>query len=141
MRRAACARSTMPSPVRAISSRMRRAGFMVMAGSQRNIHSAEAMNHERLDLLARATRVLTFRATMTSPAGAAGAPEGRESLQDAYRLCETIAREHYENFPVASRFLSATARPALSAVYAFPRQADDFADEGYGPGGPSRDVC
>jgi hydroxysqualene synthase len=49
---------------------------------------------------------------------------------DAYEHCERIAREHYENFPVASRLLPAAMRPHVAAVYAFARAADDFADEG-----------
>ena len=48
----------------------------------------------------------------------------------AYAHCERIAREHYENFPVASRLLPADMRPHVAAVYAFARSADDFADEG-----------
>lgn len=39
-------------------------------------------------------------------------------------------RDHYENFPVASRLLPAPLRPAIAAIYAFARTADDFADEG-----------
>src|SRR5690349_19602461 len=50
------------------------------------------------------------------------------SLLDAYRVCEDIARTHYENFPVASRFIPAERRIALTAIYAFARQADDVAD-------------
>ncbi|MDB5838834.1 MAG: phytoene synthase [Herminiimonas sp.] len=38
--------------------------------------------------------------------------------------------EHYENFPVASILLPARLRPAVEAVYAFARSADDLADEG-----------
>jgi squalene synthase HpnC len=68
---------------------------------------------------------------------ASASPGAAESVEAGYRRCETIARAHYENFPVASRFLSREARRSLAAVYAFARQADDFADEGYGPGGPS----
>lgn len=51
-------------------------------------------------------------------------------LASAYAHCERIAREHYENFPVASRLLPAAMRPHVAAVYAFARAADDFADEG-----------
>ena len=39
-------------------------------------------------------------------------------------------RDHYENFPVASLLLPARLRPAVAAIYAFARSADDFADEG-----------
>src|SRR5439155_388562 len=49
-------------------------------------------------------------------------------LHEAYRTCEEIARAHYENFPVASRFLPTDRRIALAAIYAFARQADDIAD-------------
>jgi squalene synthase HpnC len=38
--------------------------------------------------------------------------------------------EHYENFPVASILLPARLRPAVEAIYAFARSADDLADEG-----------
>jgi squalene synthase HpnC len=37
---------------------------------------------------------------------------------------------HYENFPVASWLMPAHLRPAIRAIYAFARTADDFADEG-----------
>jgi squalene synthase HpnC len=48
----------------------------------------------------------------------------------AYARCLFLARQHYENFPVASRLLPAAARPHVAAIYAFARIADDFADEG-----------
>ncbi len=51
-------------------------------------------------------------------------------LDRAYATCARLAREHYENFPVASRLLPARMRPHVAAVYAFARIADDFADEG-----------
>ena len=51
-------------------------------------------------------------------------------LDEAYATCARIAREHYENFPVASRLLPRRMRPHVAAVYAFARAADDFADEG-----------
>lgn len=38
--------------------------------------------------------------------------------------------EHYENFPVASILMPAHLRPAVEAIYAFARRADDIADEG-----------
>jgi squalene synthase HpnC len=52
------------------------------------------------------------------------------ALVPAYEHCQRIARDHYENFPVASRLLPAAMRPHVAAVYAFARAADDFADEG-----------
>jgi squalene synthase HpnC len=53
-----------------------------------------------------------------------------ESVAQAYRHCEQLARSHYENFPVASLFLPKDKRPFLWSIYAFARTADDFADEG-----------
>jgi squalene synthase HpnC len=40
---------------------------------------------------------------------------------------------HYENFPVASVLLPARLRRPVQLIYAFARQADDFADEGDWP--------
>lgn len=42
---------------------------------------------------------------------------------------ERLAREHPENFPVASWLLPATLRRHVAVIYAFARTADDFADE------------
>src|SRR5947208_16881918 len=50
-------------------------------------------------------------------------------IRAAYAECRKLARRHYENFPVASRLVPRAKRDALSAVYAFARGADDFADE------------
>jgi squalene synthase HpnC len=55
---------------------------------------------------------------------------GSERVARAYAACEALARDHYENFPVASRLLPAPMRPHVAAVYAFARVADDIADEG-----------
>ncbi len=49
--------------------------------------------------------------------------------REAFAYCQRLAREHYENFPVASRFLPPRLRPHVAAIYAFARTADDFADE------------
>ena len=57
-------------------------------------------------------------------------PRDEGTLADAYGLCERIARDHYENFPVASLLLPRRMRRHVAAVYAFARTADDFADEG-----------
>jgi len=51
-------------------------------------------------------------------------------LAHAYQHCLDIAQNHYENFPTASRLLAARLRPAVAAIYAFARHADDLADEG-----------
>jgi phytoene synthase len=50
-------------------------------------------------------------------------------LERAYRFCAGFARRHYENFPVASLLVPRRMRPAIAAIYAFARRADDFADE------------
>jgi phytoene synthase len=55
-------------------------------------------------------------------------------LERAYAHCDRLARNHYENFPVASRLLPRPMRPHIAAIYAFARRADDFADE------PGRDA-
>ncbi len=75
--------------------------------------------------------------TATGRAGPSGAGPSPD-LEEAYGVCERIVRGHYENFPVASLFMPKASRRALAAVYAFARRADDYADEGYGPGGPTQ---
>lgn len=56
------------------------------------------------------------------------------SLEQAYQHCRQVAAGHYENFPVASRLLPRRLRNPVAVIYAFARQADDFADEGdYSP--------
>lgn len=52
-------------------------------------------------------------------------------LKADYQHCMTVARSHYENFPVASWLISGKLRRHVAAVYAFARQADDLADEGH----------
>lgn len=65
-----------------------------------------------------------IRAAMESPAQASStAPES------SVEHCRRLAQEHYENFPVGSRWIRADLRPHMHAVYAFARTADDFADE------------
>ena len=48
---------------------------------------------------------------------------------NAYAHCRRVARRHYENFPVASLLLPRRIRGPVAAIYAFAREADDFADE------------
>ena len=48
----------------------------------------------------------------------------------SYAACLRLARQHYENFPVASRLMPPASRPHIAAIYAFARMADDVADEG-----------
>ncbi len=51
------------------------------------------------------------------------------AVQSDYRWCRTLARSHYENFPVASWFLPRRLRDPVAAIYAFARTADDIADQ------------
>ena len=44
-----------------------------------------------------------------------------------------VSVDHYENFPVASLLCPPRLRPAVRAIYAFARTADDLADEGDAP--------
>lgn len=54
-------------------------------------------------------------------------------LDASFDYCSRIATEHYENFPVGSWIIPKEKRRYVHAIYAFARQADDFADEkGYG---------
>ena len=56
------------------------------------------------------------------------------ALSEAYKECQQLAKQHPENFPVASWLLPRTLRPHVAAIYTFARTADDFADE------PGRDA-
>ncbi len=56
--------------------------------------------------------------------------DNRKIIEEAYSYCLAIAREHYENFPVASFLIPRRLRKHVAAVYAFARYADDIADEG-----------
>jgi squalene synthase HpnC len=46
------------------------------------------------------------------------------------RSIKQMAVDHYENFPVASVLMPRRLVPAVEAIYAFARSADDLADEG-----------
>ena len=52
------------------------------------------------------------------------------NTKQAYKFCLNIAKNHYENFPVASWILPRKMRLPTAAIYAFARRADDLADEG-----------
>ena len=58
----------------------------------------------------------------------AGTPS-RCTVEDAYALCERLAKSHYENFTVGSWFLPRESRKHLYAIYAFCRFVDDLGDE------------
>jgi len=57
-------------------------------------------------------------------------PASKSAIRQAYQHCQEIAAQHYENFPTASKLIRADLRPAVAAIYAFARAADDMADEG-----------
>lgn len=52
-----------------------------------------------------------------------------DSVKQAFKHCIAVAKNHYENFPVASWATPKKLRPHVCAVYAFARTADDYADE------------
>ena len=58
----------------------------------------------------------------------AGAPSA-STTEEAYALCERLAKTHYENFSVGSWLLPRESRKHLYAVYAFCRFVDDLGDE------------
>ena len=60
------------------------------------------------------------------------APAPPPSLAESYAYCASLARSHYENFTVISRFTPRQHRSALEAVYAFCRHTDDLGDEAQG---------
>jgi phytoene synthase len=51
------------------------------------------------------------------------------ALAADFAHCRRVARDHAENFPVASFLLPRALRDPIAAIYAFARAADDFADE------------
>ena len=59
------------------------------------------------------------------------APELTPSVAPAAPSAPPVT--HYENFPVASWLCPPRLRPAIAALYAFARTADDIADEGDAP--------
>jgi squalene synthase HpnC len=52
------------------------------------------------------------------------------NTQSTVKASLNMAASHYENFPVASFLLPKSLRAPVALIYAFARQADDFADEG-----------
>ena len=62
-------------------------------------------------------------------AGRVGAAPAQVSVAEAYAYCARLAKSHYENFTIASWLMPRAMRPAMHAIYAYARMADDFADE------------
>src|SRR5262245_33717018 len=68
-------------------------------------------------------------AVTEAPSGSSASPGATLTGHQARAYCARLARDHYENFPVASWLVPKHQRPAVQAIYAFARVADDFADE------------
>ena len=47
------------------------------------------------------------------------------TLSEAYRYCQDLAVEHYENFPVASRLLPWRLPRPIAAIYTFAPKTDE----------------
>jgi squalene synthase HpnC len=56
-------------------------------------------------------------------------PPAAPALAEAQRYCANLARTHYENFSVATRFLPKRLRQHFYNVYAYCRISDDLGDE------------
>jgi len=56
-------------------------------------------------------------------------PDTAPALDEAREYCARLARNHYENFSVASWFLPRTLRQHFFNVYAYCRISDDLGDE------------
>ena len=77
-------------------------------------------------------------AAWAEPAGWDGTlPASPPSLDQARRYCESLARQHYENFHVATLLLPPRLRTHFYPVYAYCRWADDLGDE---TGDPARSL-
>jgi phytoene synthase len=55
-------------------------------------------------------------------------PERAQQLDAAYRHCAAIAARHGKSYHLATRLLTADRRPAVHALYAAARTADDLVD-------------
>lgn len=66
----------------------------------------------------------------TSPAASAATPPNTLLATSSTAVERIAPPAHYENFPVASWLCPPRLRPAVTAIYAFARTADDIADEG-----------
>lgn len=55
--------------------------------------------------------------------------DNNKSLANGYAYCLQIAKNHYENFPIALFLMPREKQKYIAAIYAFARMADDIADE------------
>lgn len=65
---------------------------------------------------------------MTVPPWPDGSERRAYTLDEAYAWCESVVADHPEHYPVASARMAEPLRRHASAVYAFSRVANDFAD-------------
>lgn len=79
-------------------------------------------------LLAALRRVADHREG--APAGLAQPARAPIALQDAYRTCVAITREHSRSFFFSTQLLPPEKRRAIRALYAFCRTSDDLVDTG-----------
>lgn len=56
-------------------------------------------------------------------------PAVAPGLEESFAYCERLAKSHYENFSVATRFLPARLKQHFYNVYAYCRISDDLGDE------------
>ncbi|MCU0365360.1 MAG: squalene synthase HpnC [Ignavibacteriaceae bacterium] len=54
----------------------------------------------------------------------------KDLVESGYRDALSLAKSHYENFPVVSLLIPAKFRKDIAIIYWFARTADDYADEG-----------
>jgi phytoene synthase len=66
--------------------------------------------------------------TVVAPAPPADPAERQRLLTAAYRHCAAINAEHGKSYHLATRLLTADRRPAIHALYAGARTADDLVD-------------
>ena len=60
-------------------------------------------------------------------------PESAPTLKESRAYCERLAKNHYENFSVATWFLPARLKPHFYSIYAYCRVSDDLGDEVVNP--------
>lgn len=60
-------------------------------------------------------------------------PVVKPTIAEARAWCRRLAETHYENFHVATWFLSKRLRPHFHAIYAYCRVSDDLGDEAGSP--------
>ena len=49
-------------------------------------------------------------------------------IKNSFNYCSNITKNHYENFPVASKLLPKKLRSPIIAIYTYARYADDIVD-------------